>query len=403
MNLIWFLTIATILSTVLGEFGQFPFGSPTSVSLTDILLGITLSLLFIWKIAIKQNLSSIQKKIFSDFTARPEEFKILVLFWVVGIVGLFFSGNLHGGLYLIRFIFYSSSFLIGYFLVAEKKIIVSDLFRLFAISGFVFLILGFLQLLILPNFNQLSLLGYDPHQNRLTSTFLDPNFGAAFLVIALVTTVILFLNFNRKEWIIIGFLELVGLALTFSRSGYLMFLVTFGLFGILKEKKMLFLITPILIAALLVPQISARILGGLTLDSSSASRIESWQNGLFIFYKNPVLGVGFDNLRDVFSRYNLFETFSENGGNAGAGVDSSLIFVLATTGLVGFLTFIWFWFKILKTTFLGKISKSNSLVLWGCLLIGLQIDSQFINSLFYPPIMLMIYLASGSLVATKSS
>ena len=388
MNLIWFLTIVTILSISLGEFGQFPFGSPVSVSLTDILLGLNLSLFFIWKIGI-------EKKLF-----LPKEFKILTLFWLLGFVGLIFSG-FGGILYLVRFIFYSLSFLIGFHLISDKRINIFDLLRVFGITGLIIVVLGFLQLIILPNFDQLSLLGYDPHQNRLTSTFLDPNFAAAILVFMIGISLSLYLNSLRKEWLVIIPLEIIGFALTFSRSGYLMFVVVFGLLSILKEKRALFLAIPLILLSLLIPQISQRIIGGLTLDSSARDRLISWQNGLNVFVKNPIFGVGFDNLRQFFVKNNLIQTYTASGGNSGSGVDSSFIFVMATTGICGLFTYLWWWKEILFKAF--KNSRSSQvLVILGCLYIGLFINSQFINSLFYPPIMLMIYLTAGSLVALNT-
>lgn len=380
MNLIWFLTIASILSTSLGEFGQFPFGSPVSVSLTDILLSLTLGLFFVWKVAIK-------KEIF-----WPKEFKILVFFWSVAMLGLIFSGNLQGGLYLVRFIFYSSSFLLGFFLVKEKIIKPLDLVRVFCLTGLVFTILGFLQILLVPNFNQLALLGYDPHQNRLTSTFLDPNFAGAFLVITFFFNMILYFNSKRKEWLVIGMLMLIAVALTFSRSSYLMFFVVMVFLGILKNRKLLLLLIPLIIAILLIPQISERVTSIFAIDGSAQARIVSWQNGWLVFIKNPILGVGFDNLRQVFAKYNLLQTYSANGGNSGSGVDSSLIFVLSTTGFVGFFAYSFWWVRIIRAMPL----------IFGGIFIGLIVDSQFINSLFYPPIMLMIYLVSGSFIASRN-
>jgi O-antigen ligase len=388
MNLVWFLTIATVLSVTLGEFGQFPFGSPVSVSVTDILLTLTLMFLFIWKIAIRHDIYF------------PKEFKILVLFWIVGLIGLPFSGSISGGLYLARFAIYSSSFLIGYFLVIEKRTRFFDVVRTGAIAGLIFLILGFLQLLLVPNFDQLSLLGYDPHQNRLASTFLDPNFAAAFLILSIGISLISFFNSRRKEWLFIIPLLILGLILTFSRSGYLMMFVALTIFGIFKDKRLLLLFIPAILVAIFVPQISERVIGAFTLDASAKSRIDSWQNGLYVFSQSPIFGVGFDNLRYVFSKENLFKTYLANGGNSGAGVDSSFVLVLATTGIMGTGVFVYWWFLIVKSFFQKR--TSSGLIL-AAIFIGLLVNSQFINSLFYPPIMLMIYITAGIFIGLKKS
>ena len=137
MNLVWFLTIATILSTILGEFGQYPFGTTSlSISLTDILLTLTISVLLIWQIGIKKKLTA------------PNSFKILSLFWIVGFISLAFSGNFRGGLYLIRFIIYSSSFFLGYFLRKEKQVTLNKLSLIIITSGVLLSVLGFIQFIL---------------------------------------------------------------------------------------------------------------------------------------------------------------------------------------------------------------------------------------------------------------
>ena len=83
----------------------------------------------------------------------------------------------------------------------------------------------------------------------------------------------------------------------------------------------------------------------------------------------------------------------EDGGNSGAGIDSSFIFVLATTGVVGFGLFL--------IGFLGPLAKlakgpsafpAEKSLYYISLIVGLGVSSQFINSLFYPQIMYLFFL-----------
>lgn len=386
MNLVWFLTIGTVLSLILGEFGQFPFGSNLSISLTDILLGITLTFLFIWQIGIKKQL------------LMPFGFKLLILFWIIAAASLLFSKNFGGGLYLVRFIFYSLSFYLGYILVKSNLVKDLNLIKLLIIPISLFTLAGFVQLLVMPDLARLEEFGYDPHKNRLVSTFLDPNFAGAFLNIGLIYSTFLFIKEKKFKWLLICLSLFLAIILTFSRSSYLMFIIGIGLTGIFKFRKLLVvLIAALIIIYALTPRIQERIQGIWNLDITAAERIESWRVGMEIFKKQPLGGVGFNNLSSALEEYNLLRTHQDLNTHSVSGVDSSLIFVLATTGIIGFVSFLAFWGYILLKFM--KDRKDELSLVTALLIVALIINSQFINSLFYPPIMLTIFLISGAFYA----
>lgn len=388
MNLIWFLTVSTILSITLGEFGQFPFGMTSpSISLTDILLSLTLLLLFIWQIEVKKKFQ------------MPKIFKVLMLFWIVAFGSLFWSGNLTGGLYLIRFIFYSLSFLLGYQLIKSKRIEMDKLIMVVVLTSSLLSILGCVQLLVLPDLEQLKLLGFDPHKERLVSTFLDPNFAGVIINLGLILSIYLWIK--KKTFLL--FLGIVtnsfALILTFSRSAYLMLLIALLLLGFLKFRKIMpLLLMTVIILFIAVPRFSERIEGILSLDKSASERIDSWNKGFIIFQKNPILGVGFNNLNAASEKYQLVKIFSKDGGHSSSGIDSSFLTVLSTTGVAGFLPYISFWILILINLLKRyQIKNQGDLPLFFLAIIAsILVSSQFINSLFYPPNMLITYLLIGS-------
>lgn len=385
MYLVFFLTIITVLSIIFGEFSHYPFGaSGTAVSVTDLLLGITLIFLLIWKVGIKKDLKI------------PKIGLGLLIFWGVALISLLISGNLSGGLYLIRFIVYSSSFFLGFFLINSKVSNPYTLFKVITISGFVLTVLGFLQLFFVPDLSIFESFGFDPHINRLTSTLLDPNFMGALLNMFLLVTFVLWDKGGEKRYLILEVVFLLALILTFSRSAYLMLALEILIIGVARFRKLLLLVLVGVVALyLLFPRFSQRINGAFSLDKSASERLISWQNGLAVFKINPIFGIGFDNLRTVYSNQNLFKVFSRNGGHSGAGVDSSLIFLLATTGILGSGVFLFWNFYLLK-----KIYKTPFFLFWVTLLFGLLVDSQFINSWFYPSIMLLYYLILGLIVGS---
>lgn len=387
MNLVWFLTIASFLSLLLGEFGHYPFGaSGVAISLTDILVTASLTFLLIWQIGIKKKID------------LPSNFKWLACFFLTGSISLIVSKELQGGLYLIRFVVYSGSFYLGYSLIRSKVISLEHLLNLILISAVLLSFIGFFQLIFFPDLEFLTLFGYDPHKNRLVTSFLDPNFAGCFLSVAILAG--FYLWTKKKNKLLLALLGLLTLAtiLTFSRSAYLMLFLELVFFGLLKLKKILLLLVIIFISSyLLVPRFSQRIVGGWEVDKSAIERINSWQNGLAVFRQNPLLGIGFNNLRSVFERENLFKVFSQEGGHSGAGVDSSLIFVLATTGIIGLIVYLFWWVIYLKS-----IARKEESAFLYCLILGLLANSFFINSLFYPPVMLVLYSILGAVDGQNS-
>jgi O-antigen ligase len=113
------------------------------------------------------------------------------------------------------------------------------------------------------------------------------------------------------------------------------------------------------------------------------ARVGSWRNALIISRDHPLLGVGFNAYRYAQRDYGfLKEQWQES--NAGAGADSSFLFVLATTGILGFFTYLWIWMKSL-------ISNYSSVVIFSSI-IAIFIHSFFLNSLFYPWVMAWIWI-----------
>lgn len=435
MYLVLFLYIAAFFSLILGEFGQFPFGrTDFSVSATDMLLTLALSAALIWNVGIRKSL------------ILPRNFIYLMIFWAVCILSLFFSLDLSGWFYLIRFIIYSSTFYLTFSLVKSRILGLGEFLTLVKVTGVALAVIGLFQLIVFPDLETLTALGFDPHKFRIFSTFLDPNFLGAFLNFGF--GLVIFELISKKisgskkyvqdnKWSIISAVILgTAIFLTFSRSAYLMFIIMLMIILVVKSIKLLgIFFVSLIILYLIFPPFSARIQGAINIDKSAIERFSSWDKGLTIFQNNPILGVGFNNIRKYSQQMNLTKLFSADGGNSGAGIDSSLIFILATTGLVGFLTFILLIIKvlsdlilslttnfkdlynlqfrpfrimktILKLPVLEKWHKDNYVNLYKiepnylslplfALTLALMANSFFINSLFFPQVMFIWYSLLG--------
>jgi O-antigen ligase len=188
-----------------------------------------------------------------------------------------------------------------------------------------------------------------------------------------------------------------AIVLTFSRSAWLMFLVVNGFaFWFLPKKIISVVLMLVMLSVVLIPRVQVRLQGAFEIDISASERLSSWYKGLKLFQINPLIGIGYNNVRSVSQENNLLKTFSTDGGNSGAGVDSSWLLVLATTGIMGAILF-GYWYINLVVVFLKAFfqSKRRELFILAGLLIAFFINSQFINSLFYPPLMISLFLITG--------
>lgn len=271
---------------------------------------------------------------------------------------------------------------------------------------------GFIQLKLLPDLENLQDFGWDPHQNRLFSSWFDPNFLGGFFAFTITILGSLFLCAkNGKEKAFAFFsstLLLAALWLTYSRASYLALAAGIFVVGILKSQKIL--ITALCAAIFLIPlsqraqqRISDLYFSAKSVftdsienpDATARLRIESWQKAVSLIKKHPILGVGFNNYKIAQLKYGLLQ---DPSAHSSTGSDSTMLAIWATTGLFGLISFLWIFIKALKISF-QKFKKSTlpftrSLglgVFAGTL--GLLIHSLFINSLLFPHI-LPVYLLS---------
>ena len=133
---------------------------------------------------------------------------------------------------------------------------------------------------------------------------------------------------------------------------------------------------------------------------SANARLSTWQQGINIFEHAPILGVGFNAYRYSLREYNLAGNDFTNTRGASSN-DASLLNILATTGVIGFFSFVCFLFLILKQ---GLNSPEKHSGFTACaFIIGLLVHSLFNNSLFYPPILFLIVLFAAKINPAKNN
>jgi O-antigen ligase len=305
--------------------------------------------------------------------------------------------------YLVRWSSYLASGVVINNMLSQGMLSRNQVLQAFIRSALFISLAGFVQLILLPDFEVLDpSLGWDPHKNRLGSTFFDPNFVGAYLVlcITLVLHRILIKKDLRAKTLFFLGIFFVALILTFSRSAWLMFGVVVLVYGVLKAHFLVLLSFLLFFSAYYaVPRIQTRLSGIADPADSAHFRLISWGNTLEIIKDNPVFGVGFNAYRYAQKEYGFLDQDTVHD-HAGAGSDSSLLFVVATTGIVGLISYLWGFGGSVLLAF--KQSKSTAILLLA-LTFSLLGNSQFINSLFYPQIMFLVFSLYGVLLVDWSS
>lgn len=328
----------------------------------------------------------------------PSQIMAVILFISAATASLAFSPlSLNLNEYLVSFFYilrFSLYVLFAWIITLAFPNIQNNLKKVLLISGISFAVLGLIQFILLPDLYFLHTLGWDPHYFRTVSTFLDPNFTGAFLVLTLLLLIYLKNQslVSSKLFYLFFILSFIALLTTFSRSSYLMFLFSGLAYSLMKKSKIFFLITLVLFLTLLFSfkSYTRQVAGPKNIDreASASFRLNTWQQGFYLFKNSPILGIGFNSYRYGLKEYKLGDNqFLQSHGSTSN--DSSLLFVAATTGIIGLIAYFYF---LLSLSF---ISFPNRLLILPAVT-GLLIHSIFANSLFYPPILAWLLLISVS-------
>ncbi len=397
MKILKFLLIFILLVLPIGELLRFDIANNIVIKPIDVLVGFASFMLVIL-------LVSKRKKLPSTRLTKP-----LILFSSISLIsliinsaGLQYSQWLTAFLYWIRFVSYAG---IYYLVLYTDKDTFKKCKSLLLIAGSVFVILGYIQFFLYANLRNLYYLGWDEHNYRLFSTFLDPNFAGAFLVLFLL---FLFARINislddKNNNILIrlgllSIITIVAIFLTYSRSALLMLVISVTAYLYLLGKKK-FLIIPITFTIVFLIVLSPTFNKentNLLRTTSSLARLETYDNAHKIIYDHPYIGVGFNAYRYAQESYGFHPVESKFPDHGEAGTDNSFLFVTATTGVIGLLAYLYIWYSILKKAiFLYKGGNRSYPRIVIASAIGLFANSFFINSLFFPPIMLWMWIIVG--------
>ncbi len=348
-------------------FAIFPFGQIDKLIFS--LLGVNIPLhlidVFVFLFVIL-NRPVLPRKVKSFFV-------VLLFSWALSFLAIQNYAIYPGVFYLLRFFVYMS-FGFSCYRFDRKKI---DLSKTLFLLGFVIAIAGLLQYFLIPDIRELKILGWDDHYFRLVSTFLDPAFTGILLVLSIFIFLASKLSRKKSNYIFLG-LVLLALLLTYSRASFIALVVGGFVYFSFKKSK-LFLVLGILFI-FLIPLLPHKSSEGANLlrTKSIQLKIVNYKESFQIISRNPVFGVGFNNI--------CFYREKDLNSHSCSGLDNSFLFMLATTGVLGTIAFCDIFFSGLK-----NLSKKRKPLIWSSFAVIL-LHSMFTNTLFYPYIILWMGL-----------
>lgn len=385
-----FLLYFVLFFLPIGQLLEFSLTPSIHLYLIDIVVFLLISVWMIKKLLRKQ-----------PFSAPPLA-QFILAFAAVTLVSLLFS-FIHfsplqvgiGSLYLFRWICYTGVYFVVYEYKNKQRLLTALM-----ISGVVSAVFGLFQYFLYPNLRNLLYLGWDPHEYRVFGTYFDSGFAAVIYLLTLILIVYFYTEnlVKNKLWLVLaGLATYVAFALTYARSSYLAFLAAFFILSILKKNYKFALLSILIlgITVILLPRPSQTSEGvKLTRTSTISARETNYLQTLQIIEDNPVIGIGFNLLRYENSKRGFVSQNEGETNHAAAGSDSSLLFVASTTGIIGLIAYILFWYQMVRLE-LNK-GKTDHFLLFVLPTLGaLLVNSLFLNSLFYIWTMLWLWILLG--------
>lgn len=371
--------IVLILLFPFGQLTKIPlFNGAGSIYLHDIL--IILLLILYGKDVIK-------------LLPKISKHKYLIAFIALSALSLILATSFLGFLELLISSFYLWRFLayiLFFYILAQKKVALNLQFYIYA-SIVLTLLLGFIQYFYFPSLESIFAANWDRHLNRLAGSWLDTGFTGIILSLQFLYLLNLGKLENNSKYLryLLLVLTFVAVLLTYSRSSFIALLL--GSIVLASSKKMTKIIIPIfiffIIGLLLLPQTFGE---GTKLGRISTinSRLGSWQQGLELFIKKPILGYGFNTIRYVKKDIG-WENSKWELSHSASGFENAPITLLVTSGILGAVFYcIWIVKFIVKNNNPLFLSSFATIFLHGI----------FANTWFYPWIILwmgIIYLTKN--------
>jgi O-antigen ligase len=301
---------------------------------------------------------------------------------------LFFStsANIPAGLYFARLSVYLLFILYFIYHCSKQKQVDMAVKISTCIYVAATIVSGILQYFYYPNLRNLFYDGWDPHYYRMFGTFLEPVIAASVYGIVLIyalTEKRIQVYFRAGIALIMG----VMMVMTFSRAALLALLVTALVFAA-RTKAIKLVLAGLLIAGvifILLPKPSGE---GVNMFRTSTifSRATDYQEGVSIWQRSPIFGIGYNHLGAVKAQQ---RSLAGVPNHAASSLHSSFLIILATGGIIGVLLFANWFVQLMGISEFYKYA-----------LIFIGVSSLFDNVLLHPFVLLLMGVL-GSLSANR--
>jgi hypothetical protein len=350
------------IPTLLGQMMSIPF-KPTDLILA-LLVILNIKELFVFKKLVPLLFSSCLA-----FAFFPATSLVVGFAYLLRIIGIFILG---------RILFTQKD------IITKRNGLVVLLTMLFLVA-----ILGWFQYQFFPDLRQLSVLGWDDHYYRLTSTFLDPAFTGLLMVFGVLLSLKHLKSAPRYLLTLFFFLTLL---LTYSRASYLSLAIAllFYFYKKLTVKKIFYALAVFAVVLLLLPRPGGE---GVKLERlySISYKIQNASFGVSLIKKSPLFGFGYNNVCLVSTKYS---SVVDSQSNSCHGLDNSFETILVSFGVVGAIVL------IREGTSFYK--KNPQLSAGFPVLLAFFVHAQFTNTLFYPYCLGFVVMYVSTVILKKS-
>jgi len=319
-------------------------------------------------------------KDFKNFFSFSKFFYIFLgLVFIFGFFALNFSIFLYSFFRFFLFALFGGA--VAYYL-SQNAISLQKTFLVLGFSGFLQTIISVLQFRNQSSIG-LKILGesvlgpetsgvarvYTPFGNllRVYGTMPHANILATFLVIAFLSFIYLFLKKKNIYYLIPASTLVIGIILTFSRSGFFIFflgiLATFFILFLnrnFKKEIFIFAVFLIILFLILFLEFKDLIFARFYVSFNEPSFVHrAYYNliGIELFKKYPILGVGFGNQILAGLKNGLYSAQNLNFSWQWQPIHNIYLLVLVETGVISFLIFLFFFFSIFLKSI--KLLKKN--------------------------------------------
>jgi len=237
-------------------------------------------------------------------------------------------------------------------------------------------IFGWIQYLVYPDLTKYVVWGWDDHLFRMAGTFFDPGYLAILLILGFLSSLGFYYKTKKSILIYLSVFFLISIGFTYSRAAFLALFFGVTTLVILWKRYIIIplMVLVIFLGVIILPRPSS---AGVQLERlySVYSRVENYKESIYLWKEYPLFGVGYNNL--CLARKELYTNNSYRSHSC-SGADSSILFLLATTGVVGFLVVL----GLVKDVKEVLMKNYYSKILLSCF-VALLVHSLFQNSLFY--------------------